>query len=530
MRIESIGRISRRRWLALPLTLAAGGASIYAARRGWAPREVPPLGARMGTIVPGIHLIGDVGPSAAYAIETSDGPILIDCGLEADARALRSRLDALEIDWRRLKAVFLTHVHGDHSGGATFLRSATGAKVYAGAGDAAVLRSGGPREAFFSTFHMPDHAPHPTPVDVELKGGESIALGDVAVRAMATPGHTPGSICYVLEKDGRRSFFAGDVIMQFEGKAVGSYTAYLAPRYRGDARAYLKTVRELRAMTVPDLLFPGHPGTDDVPHSPRVTAAWWAGMLDEAIRDLGTLVARYDADGADFLDGTPKRILPGVDYLGEFQGRSVYTVEHAGRFVLFDAPGGSGLAEFVVERRRGIGARGGEPSAVLLTAGGPRETAGLADFVGRHHVTVIGSTEALEAVRELGLPGGSLLKADDPKAGDLTSFRPLTLGGRGVGPTAYLLDRAGKTLVFSGRIPILFDEESVSELGAELAGSASDAQAYVESMKALAALRPDVWLPAVPSDAQNANLYDDAWGTIIANNRKIAETRISPRR
>ena len=59
------------------------------------------------------------------------------------------------------------------------LRLATGAKVYAGEGDVAVLAKGGPREAVFSTFYMPEYAPHPTSVDVALKGGETIALGDV---------------------------------------------------------------------------------------------------------------------------------------------------------------------------------------------------------------------------------------------------------------------------------------------------------------------------------------------------------------
>ena len=77
--------------------------------------------------------------------------------------------------------------------------AATGARVFAGLGDAAVLRAGGPREAVFSTFYRPNDQPHPTTVDVELKGGESIAFGDVTFHALAMPGHTPGSICYLMD-------------------------------------------------------------------------------------------------------------------------------------------------------------------------------------------------------------------------------------------------------------------------------------------------------------------------------------------
>src|SRR5262249_45058062 len=156
----------------------------------------------------------------------------------------------------------LTHAHGDHCGGAEELRKRTGARVYAGSGDAAVLRAGEPREAFFSAFYMPYHVPHPTAIDVELVGGETLDFGDVRFQVLATPGHTPGSTCYLLEKGKLRALFAGDVITMLLGedqprlhvrKALGIYSAYLAPRYRGDARSYLASLHMLRSLPVPDL-------------------------------------------------------------------------------------------------------------------------------------------------------------------------------------------------------------------------------------------------------------------------------------
>ena len=165
----------------------------------------------------GISLLGGLSPSAVYVVETSEGLVLVDSGLDRDAGLVKSQMAELGLDWRRVRIILLTHVHGDHTGGAEALRTATGAKVYAGAGDAAVLRAGGPREAFFSTFSMPDHDPHPTTVNVALEGGEVIVAGAVRIEAIAAPGHTPGSICYLMHRDGLRVLFAGDVIMMLRG-------------------------------------------------------------------------------------------------------------------------------------------------------------------------------------------------------------------------------------------------------------------------------------------------------------------------
>ncbi len=234
----------------------------------YAPDRVPRLVHRPISVVPGVYLLGGLSPSAAYVVETSAGLVLFDSGLDADAASLKAQMASLRLDWKAIVAIFLTHAHGDHTGGAQALREQTGAKVYAGAGDLDVLRAGEPREAFFSTFHMPNQELHATTVDVALRGGETLPFGKTVVRAIGTPGHTPGSICYQVEQAGLRILFAGDVILMLRGdakprnelgKPLGTYSAYLAPRYRGDARNFLNSLRLLRSMPVPDLVLPGHP-------------------------------------------------------------------------------------------------------------------------------------------------------------------------------------------------------------------------------------------------------------------------------
>jgi glyoxylase-like metal-dependent hydrolase (beta-lactamase superfamily II) len=277
--------------------LASGGFTVFG------PRHAPLVRAA-AAVAPGVFLLGGLSPSAAYVIEVPEGLVLIDSGLDPDAARLKSQLAELRLDWTRVRMILLTHAHGDHSGGAEALRTATGARVYAGEGDVAVLRTGGPREAFFSTYHMPGQRTHPTTVDVSLKGGETIALGNARIQAIATPGHTPGSICYLLELGSLRALFAGDVIMMLRGdekprtelgKPLGTYSAYLAPRYRGDARASLASLRRLRALPVPDLVLPGHPGADVVPQSAGLTRERWESLLDAGIRDMERLSSRISS-------------------------------------------------------------------------------------------------------------------------------------------------------------------------------------------------------------------------------------------
>ena len=179
--------------------------------------SLPPLAPFTLRITEGLTILGGLSPSAAYAVETTQGIVLVDSGLRSDARVLKSQMAGAGLDWRRVKAVLLTHAHADHTGGAQCARTETGATVYAGEGDAAVLRAGGPREAIFSAFELPEGTIHATDVDVALKGGEAIDFGDVRFRMLATPGHTPGSVCYLLERGALRALFAGDVISTFVG-------------------------------------------------------------------------------------------------------------------------------------------------------------------------------------------------------------------------------------------------------------------------------------------------------------------------
>ncbi len=394
----------------------------------------------------------------------------------------------------------------------------------------AVLRAGEPREAFYSTFDMPGQEPHPTPIDVALEGGEVITLGDASFHALVMPGHTPGSTCYLLERNGLRVLFSGDVIMMLRGdeppvtelgKPLGTYSAYLAPRYRGDAPSSLVTLRRLRSMPVPDLLLPGHPGADVNPESPHLTQKRWEELLDQGIHDMEVLLTRYQEDGADFLDGKPKELLRDFYYLGDFHGRAVYSFFAGSRLFLVNAPGGPGLFEFVTAGLRQLGREPALESTVLLTACGPDETAGLKELVEKHHTQVVAAYAGLERLREICSPDMNFLAAEDLPERGWFPVRLITISGRGISPIGYMLKWAGKSVLISGQVPAKLNQGTRASLAADLKRSNDDLRDYFLCMQRLHSLKVNMWLPAIAVNCQNANLYDYHWGQVIEENLNL---------
>ncbi len=105
-----------------------------------------------------------------------------------------------------LKYILLTHGHFDHIFGVHGLKEATGAKVAIHFKDAEHLTD--PKKSL-AEGNMPE-SQQPVTADILLKEGDIITLGEEEIKVMSTPGHTMGSVCYIIERE--KTIISGDTL------------------------------------------------------------------------------------------------------------------------------------------------------------------------------------------------------------------------------------------------------------------------------------------------------------------------------
>ncbi|HVX12448.1 MAG TPA: MBL fold metallo-hydrolase [Pirellulales bacterium] len=468
----------------------------------------------------GLFLLGDISPSAVYVVETRDGLVLIDSGLEGEYDKIVEGFAKLRLDLRQIRYILLTHAHGDHTMGAERLRRETGAQVCIGREDAPCLRAGGPWEAIFSKFDMPVVTLHPTAVDVELSDGQTFSLGEARITALSTPGHTRGSFCFLVENRGTRALFTGDTIMSLSN-GLGTYSAYLAPKYRGNVDEYLQSLRTLRGLPVPDMVLPGHPQSDPIAQNPRLTAKQWASLIDRGIDELELLTRHYEEDGADFLDGTPKKLAEGLFYLGDAEDKAVYSYLTGDATLLFDAAGGDAPSRFLADAWKELGVEPPPVAAVLLTSCRAENLTGLRALVEATGCRVVVAPDGVGIAAEHCPEDTSVIPVDQIDMLGCRELGALATPGRDSTAAAYHLRAGSDQVLISGDIPIEVSKSEMKQVFAALRDETWDAEQMEASLAALKPLRPKLWLSHRPLHERNANLYDLEWQEVLAMNREM---------
>ena len=156
-------------------------------------------------------LLGNV-----YGIVHSGGLLLVDCGRPNEAiQMIEHNMQVWGPDQMPITALLVTHGHPDHCGNGSYFQK-QGAKIVAGQKDAdQILCFGDYNPAIFPCVlrdFEEDCLFEPYIVDIKVENDTHLSICEYDIEVLTTPGHTQGSVVYIVTIDQKKYFFTGDTL------------------------------------------------------------------------------------------------------------------------------------------------------------------------------------------------------------------------------------------------------------------------------------------------------------------------------
>ena len=211
----------------------------------------------------------------------------------ADEVITYARDNALSVDW-----ILETHVHADHLSGAPYIKNALGGTTAIGTNVSAV------QETFKSVFNLKDLSTDGSQFDHLFADGENFKVGNLDAQVIATPGHTPACVTYII---GDTAYVGDTLFMPDFGSARTDFPGGSATQLYDSIQKILALPNETRLFMCHDYKAPG-----------RGEFAWETTVAEQRARNIhiNDEVSRDDfvamREGRDAELGMPKLILPSL--------------------------------------------------------------------------------------------------------------------------------------------------------------------------------------------------------------------------
>lgn len=190
-------------------------------------------------------LLTSQNDAAVFLITFEGHAALVDAGCEGNPEPLLDNIRSCGVAPEQIEYLLITHCHIDHTGGARNIREITGCLTIAHELDAVYLEAG---DNLVTAACWYGQYIAPCPVDRKLASGSTrVLLGDRNITAIHIPGHSPGSVAYMMESDGLRVVFGQDV------------HGPLHPVLQSNQNDYTRSLGKLVALNA-DILCEGHFG------------------------------------------------------------------------------------------------------------------------------------------------------------------------------------------------------------------------------------------------------------------------------
>lgn len=159
----------------------------------------------------------------------------------------------LRFDPKDIKLILTCHGQNDHVGEHKYLQELTGAQVAMMAEDAELLRTGGKSD--FHSGNLPAYGFDAVKVDRVLRDVDTIKLGDVALTARLTPGHTKGATTWSINVIEQGKIYT---VVSPDGTGINpGYHVAHNPSYAGIGDDYRRTFHILESIK-PDIWLTAH--------------------------------------------------------------------------------------------------------------------------------------------------------------------------------------------------------------------------------------------------------------------------------
>ena len=207
---------------------------------------------------PDVHAFHDEATfTITYVVSdpATETAAIVDPVLDYDPASGRTSTESADeviafVNARQLDVLWIleTHVHADHLTGAPYIRDRIGGKTAIG-NDVSTVQ-----ETFKGVFNLKDLATDGSQFDHRFVEGDTFTIGDIEARVIATPGHTPACITYVI---GDAAFVGDTLFMPDFGTARTDFPGGSAPQLYESIQKILALPDDTRLFMCHDYKAPG---------------------------------------------------------------------------------------------------------------------------------------------------------------------------------------------------------------------------------------------------------------------------------